>query len=94
MQSEQKSLYIHENQPERNLWFYMNLDEMRQHLNEPIENFYILAKDNPNVSPRGRDLEPNLRNNHLGYAFTWFSLAIALLTIYVIYHRRLKNYSE
>jgi surfeit locus 1 family protein len=28
----------------------------------------------------------NLPNDHLQYAITWFSLAIALAVIYVVYH--------
>ena len=30
-----------------------------------------------------------LPNNHLSYAITWFSLAVALLVIYLVYHARL-----
>jgi surfeit locus 1 family protein len=33
-------------------------------------------------------LRVRLRNDHLQYAITWFSLAGALLVIYFIYHRR------
>ena len=29
----------------------------------------------------------DLPNDHLQYAITWFSLAIALIVIYVLYHR-------
>lgn len=87
MPSEQKTLYIHDNQPKRNLWFYINLDEIRDHLGLSINDFYVLVNDNPNILPRGRDLEPNLRNNHLGYALTWLFSAIALLVIYIQYTR-------
>ena len=91
MQSEKKPLYVHDNQMSRNLWFYVDLAQMQDWLNAPIENFYILAKDVPNMTPRGRDLEPNLRNHHLGYALTWLFSAIILLVIYVIYHRMPEN---
>ena len=91
MQSEKKPLYVHDNQMSRNLWFYVDLAQMQDWLNAPIENFYILAKDVPNMTPRGRDLEPNLRNHHLGYALTWLFSAIILLVIYVIYHRTPEN---
>jgi len=29
-----------------------------------------------------------LPNDHLQYAITWFSLAVALAVIYVLFHRR------
>ncbi len=88
MPAEQKTLYIHDNQIIRNLWFYINLDEIRDFIKMPIGDFYILAKDNPNTSPRGRDLEPSLRNHHLGYALTWLFSALALIFIYINYHRK------
>ena len=87
MPAEKKTLYIHENQPKRNLWFYVNLNEISNYLGLSINDFYVLASDNPETLPRGRDLEPNLRNNHLGYALTWLFSAIALLVIYFQYHR-------
>jgi surfeit locus 1 family protein len=89
MDGEKKNLYIHDNQPQRNLWFYINLDEIKAFTNLPIEDFYVLAKDVPNVLPRGRDLETNLRNHHLGYALTWLFSAIALMVVYILYHRKL-----
>ncbi len=94
MANEEKGLYIHDNQPERNLWFYVNLDEMRNFLKIPekdfIANFYILAQENKdlNMIPYGRDLEPNVRNHHLGYALTWLFSAISLMVIYIMYHRK------
>jgi len=88
MPVESKTLYIHDNQPNRNLWFYINMDEIKSFLNLPIiSDFYILAKEEPNSLPHGRNLKPNLRNNHLGYALTWLFSAIALMVIYVLYHR-------
>jgi surfeit locus 1 family protein len=29
-----------------------------------------------------------LPNDHLQYAITWFSLAVALIVVYFLYHRR------
>lgn len=94
MKDEEKGLYIHDNQPDRNLWFYVNLNEIQTFLKilpeNFFENFYILAKagDNPNIIPYGRDLEPSIRNHHLGYALTWLFCAISLLVIYLIHHRK------
>lgn len=91
MPAETKTLYIHDNQPNRNLWFYVNLNEIRNFLKLPIGDFYVLAKDIPDVLPRGRDLNASLRNNHLGYALTWLFSAIALMVIYILYHRGLND---
>ena len=88
MQSEERPLYVHDNQPDNNLWFYIDLSQIKSVLNEPIEGFYILAKEIPNASPRGKNLEPNIRNHHLGYALTWLFSAIILLVIYIMYHQK------
>lgn len=87
MKNEDKGIYVHDNQPDRNLWFYINLDEMKSYLNLPIQDFYILSEFQPNVIPIGRNVTPNLRNNHLGYALTWLIAAISLIFIYIMYHR-------
>lgn len=86
MKSETRPLYVHDNQPEKNIWFFIDLDEIKHFLDLPIDNFYIMAKDNPDESPRGKDLNPEIRNHHLGYALTWLFSAIILLVIYIRYH--------
>ena len=43
---------------------------------------------NPGGFPIGGQSRVKPRNDHLQYANTWYSLAAALLVIYVLYHRR------
>ncbi len=88
MTNEEKGVYIHDNQPERNLWFYVNLEEIGVFLNKPVGNFYILAQNDGGDFPKGREIKPNLYNNHFGYALTWLFSAISLLVIYILYHRK------
>ncbi|PPD44444.1 MAG: surfeit locus 1 family protein [Methylocystis sp.] len=45
----------------------------------------------PNGFPRLVSATPEIVNNHLSYAFTWFSLALALLVVFAVFARgRLK----
>jgi surfeit locus 1 family protein len=44
------------------------------------------ATPNPGGWPKGGQTQITFRNEHLQYAITWFSLAFALLCIYLIYH--------
>lgn len=46
------------------------------------------AQANPGGLPIGGVAQPALRNDHLQYALTWFSLAAVLLVIFVLAHRR------
>jgi surfeit locus 1 family protein len=88
MGNETKGIYIHDNQPEKNIWFYINLEEIASFINIPVEPFYILAQNNGEDFPKGREIKPNLYNNHFGYALTWLFSAISLLVIYILYHRK------
>ena len=48
-----------------------------------------LPMEGPRVFPEPQRPQANLRNNHLSYAITWFSLALVLLVISAIYVRGL-----
>jgi surfeit locus 1 family protein len=88
MPEEQRGLYVHDNQPSHNLWFYINLNEIRESTQIPLDNFYILAREEQNNFPIGRTLDPNIRNHHLGYALTWLFSALALIFIYIRFHKK------
>ncbi len=50
----------------------------------------IEADDTPNPGeyPKGGQTRVDFPNNHLQYAITWFGLALALIVIYLLYHRK------
>lgn len=83
--------FLPDNRPDLNYWFWVDLSAMSaaDKLNE-VAPFYIDAAATPNPGgwPKGGVTRLTLPNNHLQYAITWFSLAVALLVIYVLYHRR------
>lgn len=86
-----------ENRPERNDWYYVDLDAMANAVGMLANaEYYVFATDEEFVSGEPRTKRPphpnewriDLPNNHLSYAITWFSLAAALLAIYLLYHKR------
>lgn len=84
------SFFVPDNRPDLNLWFWVDLSAMAQ--KDGIADstpFYIDADKTPNPGgwPKGGVTRLELPNNHLQYAITWFSLAVALMVIYVLYHR-------
>src|SRR3546814_8815176 len=84
-------LYIPDNEPAKKLWFYIDPPAMAQAAGlESLPPIYVLAGENkvPGGFPIGRQWQLDIRNDHLEYAITWYSLAVALLVIYVAYHRR------
>ena len=91
---EQKpSWFIPYNRADLNYWFWIDLPAMAaaDHLDTAnVAPFYIDADATPNPGgwPQGGTTPLALPNNHLQYAITWFSLAVAALVIYVVYHWR------
>ena len=46
---------------------------------------------NPGGFPVGTPVRPELTDNHLQYAVTWFSLAFVLIVIYILFTRRARQ---
>ena len=83
--------FLPDNRPDLNYWIWVDLSAMAAADKlEDVAPFYIDADATPNPGgwPKGGVTRLELRNDHLQYAITWFSLAVALLVIYFIYLRR------
>jgi surfeit locus 1 family protein len=83
--------FLPDNRPDLNYWFWIDLPAMAvaDRLSPAeVAPFYIDADPMPNPGgwPQGGVTPLDLPNNHLQYAITWFSLAAALIVIYVVYH--------
>ncbi len=81
-----------ENDPAGNAWVWMDLPRMAESAGlEGIASGYYLVADaapNPGGLPIGRAPGVELPNNHLGYAITWYALALVLLVIYLLHQSR------
>lgn len=83
--------FLPDNRPDLNLWFWVDLPAMAKAVGvADALPFYVDADKtaNPGGWPKGGVTRLDLPNDHLQYAITWFSLALALIVIYVLYHRR------
>ena len=79
-----------ENQPADNLWFSYDLPAMARATGQPLRPA-ILEADAGNIPgglPVGGRFRAEIPNRHLEYALTWYSLAVVLVVIYIVYHRR------
>jgi surfeit locus 1 family protein len=86
-----------DNDPARNMWFWYDIQNMAAQVGAgsgagagdalPV---VIEAGDaaNPGGFPIGGQTNVNIANNHLQYAFTWYSLAITLVVVYFVFHWR------
>ena len=83
--------FLPDNRPDLNYWFWVDLPAMAAADKlDRVAPFYIDADATPNPGgwPQGGVTRLALPNNHLQYAITWFSLAVAMVVIYVLFHRR------
>jgi surfeit locus 1 family protein len=89
--AEKPAWFLPDNRADLNYWFWVDLPAMAAADGlDRAASFYIDADATPNPGgwPKGTVTRLELRNDHLQYAITWFSLAIALIVIYFLYHRR------
>jgi surfeit locus 1 family protein len=85
------TFFLPDNRPDLNLWFWVDLPAMAKAAGVPdAAPFYIDADAAPNPGgwPKGAVTRLALPNDHLQYAITWYALAVALIVIYIVYHRR------
>lgn len=83
--------FLPDNRPDLNYWFWVDLPAMgAADKLDRVAAFYIDADATPNPGgwPKGGVTRLELANDHLQYAITWFSLAVALIVIYFLFHRR------
>jgi len=72
------------------LWFVKNIPEIAAALGVAVQDPIIIEADatpNPGGWPLGGQTIVDFPNNHLQYALTWFGLALALIGVYLVYHR-------
>lgn len=94
-----KKYFIPENNVDSNRWFYADLIAMAQAMgfdSADVSPMFLVVEESPNpdampmvpMMPMGGVTRVNLPNNHLGYAVTWYGLALALLVVVYVYRRK------
>jgi surfeit locus 1 family protein len=83
--------FLPDNRADLNYWFWVDLPAMAlADRLDRVAPFYIDADATPNPGgwPKGGVTRLELPNDHLQYAITWFSLAVALIVVYFLFHHR------
>lgn len=82
-----------ENDPQNDMWFFMELPLISQELDVQERDYYLdriaYEDDNSKDFPLPLPKKIKMHNEHMQYAITWFSLSIILLIMY--YFRFWKN---
>jgi surfeit locus 1 family protein len=88
-----RNAFTPDNEPEKSLWFSVDPVAMAQTLKLEMPSLVIQADQasKPGEYPVSGLSTYNLKNNHLSYALTWFALAAALMLIFGLFIRRLRD---
>jgi len=77
---QRRGWFVPDDRPERNEWFAVDVPAMAAAAKlDRLLPFYVDASGEP---------PPELPNDHLQYAITWYALAVALLVVYILVVRR------
>ena len=76
-----------DNDIEKNIWYSLNLKDLESFTGYKLSNFVLFLQNNQNTLVENKIVSPDLPNNHLKYAITWYSVALSIL-LYFLYFRK------
>jgi surfeit locus 1 family protein len=79
-----------DNTPDENFWFWVDLESLAAKAGIPTPTFLVDAGATPNPGglPIGGQTNIELRSQHVQYIVIWYSFAISLTVIYLLFTRR------
>ena len=92
--SQKQGMMQPDNDAAKNVWFYIDVPEMKKAAGVATEIDYWFEADatpNPGGFPIGGQTRIQMPNDHLQYAVTWFVFAVTLTVIFLIYSYRRKE---
>lgn len=87
LRPQRRNVFTPENDLVKNYWFWVDIEKISEYAGVKVSPFVVVdeGRNVKNVYPIKLEVKPELRNDHLQYAITWFSLAITLVIIYIVY---------
>ncbi len=82
-----KNIFKPENNIKENIWFSINLIDLKKFTGDDFNNFVIYLENSKINIPEPKKISIDVPNNHLKYAITWYSISISIL-FYFLYFRR------
>lgn len=81
------SAFVPDNEPARRRWFWLDRPALEATLGAPMLPWrLVLERTGAETElPRAAAVTADFRNNHLGYAVTWYGLAAALVVVYIAF---------
>ena len=89
---EKKNFLVPENDRKRSIWFNIDLMMAKEIIGINVTNFYLMQIGSEDLPDGGKPLSTThlnkVRNDHMEYAITWYSLGACLLILFFIYGRK------
>lgn len=76
-------------EPQNNFWFVRDVQSMAQNMGVTAAPFFVdadAAQNSAKNAPIGGQTRLHFSNRHLEYALTWYSFALILVIIFVLWH--------
>ena len=87
----ERSAFTPKNQPAKNIWFGRDVADMAAYAKlknvAPVMVDIVGTQDLKRL-PIPSDGTIRLRNDHLSYIITWYGIALGILVIFAVYHRK------
>ena len=82
------NMFKPDNDIKNNIWFSINLEDLKEATGEQFNEFVIFLEDNQVKSPIPKKITIDVPNNHLKYAITWYAISISIIFYYLYFRRK------
>jgi len=82
------NIFKPENDLKNNVWFSINLDDLKEATGVQFNEFVIFLEDNQVRLPLPKKISIDVPNNHLKYAITWYAISISIIFYYLYFRRK------
>ena len=82
------NIFKPDNDLKNNIWFSINLEDLKETSGEQFSEFVIFLEDNRAKAPLPKKISIDVPNNHLKYAITWYAISISIIFYYLYFRRK------
>ena len=82
------NIFKPDNDIQNNIWFSINLEDLKEATGEQFSEFVIFLEDNQAKIPLPKKISIDVPNNHLKYAITWYAISISIIFYYLYFRRK------
>ena len=82
------NIFKPDNDLKNNIWFSLNLEDLKEFTGEQFNEFVIFLEDNQAKTPLPKKISIDVPNNHLKYAITWYAISISIIFYYLYFRRK------